>query len=555
MTLPDEDGAPGGGVTNFRKLEYGGVWFLMLYQFAKKLGGGGRGRPTLSRDRIGSYYAERRRQPGFTERLRSARDDLAASPHQMVARAQRALPATPGVARPIRFEIENFKALEKITVEMPTAHRSLRAGVSLAPSLLILGENAAGKSSVLEAMTLAMCSDATREDQSADPSRFMLDPELMGSKRGAQRQGSVIVTYQDGSQGALTFGEAGFTQIIHGEDPTAAASRIPVFAYGAYRLFLTDDKRERPSAAIRSLFKSNYVLANPDRWLFKIRGTPLFDEVVRALRSILAIGQSFDSIEPDELGKRCLLVIRTARIEGPPVITKTPLSAVSSGFRAVLGMACDVMRNLAAQQNRLSATLAKTYAVVLVDEVEAHLHPRWKMQIMQGLREALPNVMFIATTHDPLCLRGMDGGEIRVLRRRASDAAGGQLPMVVEQVESLPAIGSLTIEQLLTSDFFQLFSTDDQLVEVGLAGVGDLLASARATDSPTGAQSNDLEAVRRKIREDIAAALPIGSSEVQRLVQEAVEEYLVKRNRTVAGDLRRLKDATRQKIIEALQAG
>src|SRR3546814_7015536 len=88
-----------------------------------------------------------------------------------------------------------------------------------------------------------------------------------------------------------------------------------------------------------------------------------------------------------------------------PISIRTPLSIVSSGFRSVLAMICDVMRGLLGTEDEKGSSLANARALVLVDEIEAHLHPRWKLRIMKGLREALPNVTFIVTTHDPLCLR------------------------------------------------------------------------------------------------------------------------------------------------------
>src|SRR3546814_15479912 len=120
------------------------------------------------------------------------------------------------------------------------------------------------------------------------------------------------------------------------------------------------------------------------------------------------------------------------------------------------------MRGLVGTGDEKGSSLANARALVLVDEIEAHLHPRWKLRIMKGLREALPNVTFIVTTHDPLCLRGLGANEVMVLRRIQQDVRPNSedLPYVVDSLIKIPSIDSLTIEQLLTSDLFQLFSTD-----------------------------------------------------------------------------------------------
>ena len=77
------------------------------------------------------------------------------------------------------------------------------------------------------------------------------------------------------------------------------------------------------------------------------------------------------------------------------------------------------------------------------------------MRIMRLLRQAFPKVQFIVTTHDPLCLRGMYDGEVFVLQRTEMDA-------MVETVPDLPSVRGMRAEQLLTSEFFGLGSTDPE---------------------------------------------------------------------------------------------
>lgn len=549
----DKSGTAGAFV--FASMEFGGGWFLLLYQIAKILGGGGGGRPTLSRKRIGQYYAERFTRADFADRVERAFEDLLDHPERLTE--QRAKPVAPvrGDARPVAFTIENFKALEKIEIALKAVAEPRTGGVDpvgpgAAPSLVILGENAAGKSSILEAMALALGGQPSRDDLSLDATRFMLNPALMGSPQGtAPREGLVKVDYENGATATIRVG-AGFPFLEGADIP-----RIPVFAYGAFRLFLKAEKRARNSSPVRSLFEANYVLPNPEKWLASQWGKPLFDEVVRALKSILAIDQKIDVVEVDPATAECALLLSSEHSDGPPLVIRTPFSAVSSGFRSVLAMVCDVMRGLVAAQDQLSASLAKARAVVLIDEVEAHLHPKWKMRIIQGLREALPNVTFIMTTHDPLCLRGLAADEVRVFRRvQRPPGSGAQgLPTHVEQLEQLPAIGALTIEQLLTSDLFQLHSTDAPEMEDSFAKAGDLLAKVRAGAPLDPPEAIALGEVRTILQAQIGKAMPIGSTEVERLIQEAVEEFLVKRRAAPPKVLQRLRADTRATIVAALE--
>ena len=186
--------------------------------------------------------------------------------------------------------------------------------------------------------------------------------------------------------------------------------------------------------------------------------------------------------------------------------------------------------------------------VVLIDEIEAHLHPRWKMQVMTSLRNALPNMTFIVTTHDPLCLRGMRRGEVVVLQRTAGDSE--DRPVRIEQMTDLPDMTAMRVDQLLTSDLFQLFSTTDTAAELRMARIGDLLAKRQAGEQLEGKD----EELLRAFDLEIADALPVGSSEVQRIIQESVADFLRQRRDASARALVSLRATTKREILTALQS-
>jgi hypothetical protein len=229
---------------------------------------------------------------------------------------------------------------------------------------------------------------------------------------------------------------------------------------------------------------------------------------------------------------------------------RTPLAVVSSGFRSVLAMVCDIFEGLLRDKAVRERGFTEAEPIILIDEIEAHLHPRWKMQIMGAFRRVLPRAIFIATTHDPLCLRGMHDREVLVLSRvRREDANDQQMPVVVETIAELPNVENLTVEQLLTSDFFAMFSTDSPDAERKLAELGSLLARRAAGDRLSGEETRALDFLER----EVALSLPLGSSEVQRLVQQAVADYLQRRRESSAAQLTNLELETRQLIVNALE--
>lgn len=434
-----------------------------------------------------------------------------------------------------RVEIRGFKGIERLDMDLPIpadGHGAAR---------LILGENAAGKSSLLEAIALALASAADRKALTIKAQNLLLDPVQMGSRIAARKSGLVRLTLQDAAGGQsrlmLKLTRRGFATV--GPRPET----LPVFAYGAYRHYLKDSHDWAPGRGILTLFRNDKLLSNPGRWLL---GLPedRFNEVVAALRFIFGPGGDFERIERTETA--CMVITKKDDDE-----IATPLDAVSSGFRTMLALSCDVMRWLIDDATPWRfPSLKSARGLLLIDEVEAHLHPRWKVQVMDGLRRALPGMTLIATTHDPLCLRGMGAGEVLVLRRIPGEAAGSALPVKVDALTALPDVRQLTIEQLLKSDFFALYDTDDPRSGAAMADLVDALSGLDPADP---AKAEKQAQLLSRFQEEVTGALPVGRSEVSMMVQEAVADYLREQANRTEENRRRLRDETRARIVAILK--
>lgn len=210
------------------------------------------------------------------------------------------------------------------------------------------------------------------------------------------------------------------------------------------------------------------------------------------------------------------------------------IEALSEGYRSVFVMAVDIIRELIEHWGNIE----QAQAVVLIDELETHLHPRWKMQVMASLRRVFPRVQFIVTTHDPLCLRGMDDGEVVVLQL---DESGH-----VQQLKNLPAVSGMSAEQLLTSDYFGLASTADPGTELALARLaGDVIRRS---------ESGDLEVMPAGATMDLVNRLVVGDSQSQQVVQEALVQYLEAREKRGGAPIAELRAEAVSAVIEALTA-
>ncbi len=528
---------------DFQDMEFGGTWYLLLRRIVARLAEGMQPRPVLSPQQIGKALATFYGQRNIQERLLAVRTALIAE-DEATAHGERIASgpqATCRCSRLSHIDIRNFRSIDTLTLRLP-AGNATPAIDAPAPCLLILGENAAGKSSLLEAMALALCDSAAHQRLALPWKEFLLDPGLMeGGGSAAARHAEVVITLASGGQRRMRVRETGIVVREQGD-----VRCPPVFAYGAFRHYQNGRKLFAAHRHVRNLFDGS-VLGNPHEWLLEL-SPPAFDMVVQALRSIFGMGHPFEMIERDLQARTCHVVTRIEDGDGRLRQLRTPLRAVSSGFRTILALACDVMQGLMDPRiNPGFQTLRSSRAVVLVDEIEAHLHPRWKMRVMPSLREALPQVTFIATTHDPLCLRGMRSGEVMVLHRWYQE--GGEAPLRIGLLDDLPDGALMRVDQLLTSDFFRLGSTDDAGTAASLSCLADLLAREREGDAMTPDDRRLLD----HFRNEVGNALPVGDSEVQRLVQEAVALYLRERDSAAPKARRQLRSRTRELIRQAME--
>lgn len=535
-------------IFDFPAIEFGGTWFLLLRRIARWIAVSKAIKWQTSSNYIRAFFLRLAENVDAIHHLEAALSAIADEDQGL--RASRWAIGSIYTARAsiAAIEISNFKAIEALKLSL--SERAARPGDlahQKAPSLVILGENATGKSSILEAISLALTTSASRTALNVPWPQMVLDPSQLGLER-------VNIALPAEVRVKLTNDQSVTLTIEHGS-PTVRSElgnhHVPVFAYGAFRRFLTGTRRAAPHNHIRNLFDGS-TLSNPEPWLKSLKQDQ-FDMVIRTLRDLLSIEGEFDVIQRERGSRQLRMVTSLTEPNGELRYSRTPLHAVSSGYRSMLAMVCDILRGLLDPQVYEGFESFRTASgVILIDEIEAHLHPRWKMQVMSSLRNALPRMTFIVTTHDPLCLRGMEEGEVVVLQRIAATDSRreSQMPIVVERMEGLPSVVDLRIEQLLTSDFFQMLSTDDAVADRGLARIGDLIAARSRGDELS---VEDIR-VLSDFESDIASALPVGSSEVHRMVQESVAEYLRRRRDASSQTLQRLRDDAKAEILAALEA-
>lgn len=102
-------------------------------------------------------------------------------------------------------------------------------------------------------------------------------------------------------------------------------------------------------------------------------------------------------------------------------------SQLSDGIRNSLGMVADIAYRAVQLNPHLGAQAARaTRGIVLIDEVDMHLHPSWQQVYLANLREAFPLIQFIVTTHSPQVLTSVDSACIRVLHQYDAEESGAR---------------------------------------------------------------------------------------------------------------------------------
>ncbi len=132
-------------------------------------------------------------------------------------------------------------------------------------------------------------------------------------------------------------------------------------------------------------------------------------------------------------------------------------SEMSDGYRAALALLADILRHLIAVHGLTDLTdrdaqgklFFKRSGVVLIDEIDAHLHPEWQREIGFWLKRHFPRIQFIVTTHSPLICQAADPNGLFVLPEPGST----DQPHPLSHDEYTKVIASRPDTILLTSAF------------------------------------------------------------------------------------------------------
>jgi len=100
---------------------------------------------------------------------------------------------------------------------------------------------------------------------------------------------------------------------------------------------------------------------------------------------------------------------------------------LSDGYRSMMAIVADIAHRAARLNPHLGERAAREVTgIVLIDELDLHLHPKWQRYVVRNLKEAFPHIQFMVTTHSPFIIQSLSPGEMIDLK--TVDRLEGETP-------------------------------------------------------------------------------------------------------------------------------
>jgi predicted ATP-binding protein involved in virulence len=396
---------------------------------------------------------------------------------------------------------------------------------------ILLGENGTGKTTTLHLLAahsrMFQLESGISVSLGAGGEAIFYVPELREMSRDARGPNPrITVTMVDGMKltkavnrirhYALTWDCTSEWQLPR----SAGRSGPPIcYGYGAGRRARPASlNRERYDQDPEGIFFEETALLNAEEWLLQLDySAAKTSQIQDTQRSRLELVKN--------ILIRVLPDVSEIRFSAPDQVTPTPavefktpygwvqLRQLGYGYRSMIAWMVDLASRMVERYPESPDPLAEP-AVVLIDEIDLHLHPTWQRDLIAFLTERFPNTQFIATAHSPLIVQAASDANIAVLKRDGDHVV----------IENNPeTIRGWRIDQILTSDLFGLETARPPDIEKPLRRRKELLTKPRLTK----AEKNELKELETSL-----GWLPTGESFEQAKTMKLIESSLelLKRN-------------------------
>lgn len=377
-----------------------------------------------------------------------------------------------------KLKIFNFKGIGNFSLDFPNM-QDTRASCKA-----LIGPNTIGKTSILQAIALGILGHQKAHE---------IYPDARKCLSNTNQEGSIEIEFwNEDNKNIIKFNQG--SKLFTGETPISAL----LMGYGAYRLAAKKELslvKRQDNYRLLTLFNERELINGPIG--LENRHADYHKDIARTIANVLKnedVQVDFDHIHG-------LTIIHNG--------VAHKLENFSSGYQSIISFITDIMDVLYTRTNMIEGAKG----IVIVDELDAHLHPEWKLKIVLALRDTFPYVQFIFSTHDPLILRGVNPEEVTILSR---DKDG-----TIITTNKVPSVmNGLGIDQMLTS-IFSLQSTMKPELERKFAEYYYLLSQSNLS-------FNDIQRLD-ELKKHLATYNIFGSTERERLMYKLIDKELAQR--------------------------
>ncbi len=406
-----------------------------------------------------------------------------------------------------RIEIKNFRTFRKSQISFVHPDQDFAKLDIPKPKLtninLLLGNNGLGKTTLLKTIALSALGPAVGKSGifayqfvRREPKNGVLKPAVLKAEFSTHAQDHCPFPLIESHVEVIPEGDLESLEWRHAESkawqPVFSSDSDAFFmvGYGATRRseksnrFQSSTKSGERAKRVMGLFEEDYSLRPLNTWLPQYRDSkkfrPRYREVVELMNRLMGKGHYQFHGEQDNEGE---FLFEKGGL-------KVPFPALSDGYRAFIGWVADLLYHVC-RTCPDKTKLVDNKGLVMVDEIDLHLHPKWQMSVLPTLSSVLPKLQFIATTHSPLVVGSLEWMNIIVMQPGPSGSS--RAARLTEAVHGLDA------DQVLLTDFFGMESTR---VDVKDRQMKELTLKARSGDDKAAMKllnvwSKGLEEVKR----------------------------------------------------------
>ena len=395
------------------------------------------------------------------------------------------------------ISLKNIRCFEKLEL-------SLEEGNDW---LMVLGDNASGKSTLLKSVALGLCNESEATSLlSIGGGKFIRYKEKEGEIKLTLKEKNKYYTILTTIERDDSNGEVVRKKTTPKHFPW---NDVFVCAYGTHRSSQAFASYERYSSmeAVRTLFDYSAPLQNPELILLR-RDKATRKKLEQALLKILMLDVESNEVFHSQSG---------VEVNGP--WGKLPFQVLSDGYRTTSQWVLDFIGWLI-YANRL-ADFPDFGGILIIDEIELHLHPQWQRYLVQRIRSQFPKVQVISTTHTPLVASGVvDLKSSQMIRfKLEEDGAVNVFPIQKESLDGLSA------DQVLATIAFEVHSTQNPDSE----GNMERFVALMRKESLSKEEEEEIIELKTKLQKDFALTNPL-AQEIEKEINKNLNDRLKSAN-------------------------